>query len=87
MKLLNITKEIDNLSLFDQLFLLDRIWKNLSDELDGLILTCASDERIMEEINQHCAQDNTQEGMFDETWVKENLPDNVVLIHSKDVKR
>ena len=85
MKLLNITKEIDELSIFEKLFLLDRIWKDLSEALEGLVLTCAADESIMEEVNNYCDDDDEVSlGLFDEKWSKENLPSNVVSIHDKN---
>ena len=84
MKLLSITKEIDELTLFEKLFLLNRIWQDLTEAMDGLMTTAVTNEAIMTEVNEYRDDEDDRTGVFDEQWSEENLPDNVVSIKDKN---
>ena len=85
MKLLSITKEIDELSLFEKLFLLNRIWQDLAEAMDGLLTTCVTNESIMAEVEAYCDDEDDRSGLFDEQWSEENLPDNVVVLKDRNL--
>ena len=85
MKLLNITKEIDELSLFEKLFLLNRIWQDLAEAMDGLLTTAVTNESIMAEVNSYCDDEDDRSGLFDVQWTEENLPDNVVVLRDRNL--
>ena len=79
-KLLSITKEIEELSLFEKLFLFDRIWKELALAVDGFMITCTSNEHIMAEVMEHC-DDAESESKFDNEF---EWPSNVSFIVPKN---
>ena len=80
-KLLSIAKQIEELSLFEKLFLFDRIWKELELAVDGFMITCVSNEHIMAEVMEHCDDDIEldPESNDDFEW-----PSNVSFISPKD---
>ena len=84
MKLLSITKEIDELTLFEKLFLLNRIWQDLTEAMDGLMTTAVTNKAVMAEVNEYRDDEDDRTGVFDEQWSEENLPDNVVSIKDKN---
>ena len=81
--LLKITKDIEKLSLFEKLFLFDRIWKDLALAVDGFMIACTSNEKIMEEVMEH--SDDTRGNESKSAAQTSNAwPNNVTSINSKN---